>query len=107
MYLTVAQTSVFQKHAAKIWSDDELDQFVNWIALNPLAGDVIPGSGGLRKVRWAASGRGKRGGARVIYFNVMKQGTIWLLMIYTKSMFENLPLSILKELKNEIEEKDS
>jgi hypothetical protein len=67
MYLTVAQTSVFQKHAAKIWSDDELDQFVNWIALNPLAGDVIPGSGGIRKVRWAASGRGKRGGARVIY----------------------------------------
>jgi mRNA-degrading endonuclease RelE of RelBE toxin-antitoxin system len=107
MYLTVAQTSVFQKHAAKIWSDDELDQFVNWIALNPLAGDVIPGSGGLRKVRWAASGRGKRGGARVIYFNVMKQGTIWLLMIYTKSRFDNLPLSILKELKNEIEEKDS
>jgi len=107
MYLTVAQTSVFQKHAAKIWSDDELDQFVNWIALNPLAGDVIPGSGGLRKVRWAASGRGKRGGARVIYFNVMKQGTIWLLMIYTKSKFDNLPLSILKELKNEIEEKDS
>jgi len=107
MYMTVAQTSVFQKHAAKIWSDDELDQFVNWIALNPLAGDVIPGSGGLRKVRWAASGRGKRGGARVIYFNVMKQGTIWLLMIYTKSKFDNLPLSILKELKNEIEEKDS
>ena len=105
MYLTVAQTSVFQKHAAKIWSDDELDQFVNWIALNPLAGDVIPGSGGIRKVRWAASGRGKRGGARVIYFNVMKQGTIWLLMVYTKARFDNLPLRLLKELKNEIDEK--
>jgi hypothetical protein len=107
MYLTVAQTSVFRKHAAKIWSEDELDQFVNWIALNPLAGDVIPGSGGIRKVRWAASGRGKRGGARVIYFNVMKQGTIWLLMVYTKAKFDNLPLSILKELKNEIDEKGS
>ena len=105
MYLTVAQTPVFQKHAAKIWSDDELDQFVNWIALNPLAGDVIPGSGGIRKVRWAASGRGKRGGARVIYFNVMKQGTIWLLIAYTKAKFDNLPLNILKGLKNEIEEK--
>ena len=105
MYLTVAQTSVFQKHAAKIWSDDELDQFVNWIALNPLAGDVIPGSGGIRKVRWAASGRGKRGGVRVIYFNVMKQGTIWLLMVYTKARFDNLPLRLLKELKNEIDEK--
>ena len=105
MYLTVAQTSVFQKHAARSWSDDELDQFVNWIALNPLAGDVIPGSGGIRKVRWAASGRGKRGGARVIYFNVMKQGTIWLLMVYTKAKFDNLPLRLLKELKNEIDEK--
>jgi hypothetical protein len=82
-----------------------LDQFVNWIALNPLAGDVIPGGGGIRKVRWAASGRGKRGGARVIYFNVMKQGTIWLLMVYTKAKFDDLPLNILKELKNEIEEK--
>ena len=104
MYLTVAQTPVFQKHAAKIWSDDELDQFVNWIALNPLAGDVIPGGGGIRKVRWAASGRGKRGGARVIYYNVMRQGTIWLLMAYTKAKFENLPLSVLRELKNEIDQ---
>ena len=78
---------------------------MNWIALNPLAGDVIPGSGGIRKVRWAASGRGKRGGARVIYFNVMKQGTIWLLMVYTKAKFDNLPLRLLKELKNEIDEK--
>ena len=45
MYLTVAQTQVFQKYAAEIWTEDELGRFVNWIALNPLAGDVIPGSG--------------------------------------------------------------
>ena len=102
MYLTVAQTPVFEKCAAKIWSDDELDQFVNWIALNPLAGDVIPGSGGLRKVRWAASGRGKRGGARVIYYNLLQNGTIWLLMAYTKAKLDNLPPSMLKELKNAI-----
>lgn len=107
MYLTVAQTRVFQKHAAKIWSDDELDQFVNWIALNPLAGDVIPGSGGIRKVRWAASGRGKRGGARVIYYNVMKHGTIWLLMAYTKAKLDNLPSSVLKELKNAIRQENT
>ena len=106
MYLTVAQTPVFQKHAARVWSDEELDLFVNWIALNPLAGDVIPGSGGIRKVRWSASGRGKRGGARVIYFNVMEQGTIWLLTVYAKAKFDNLPLSLLKELKNEIEEEN-
>ena len=104
MYLTVAQTPVFEKYAAKIWSDDELDQFVNWIAINHLSGDVIPGSGGLRKVRWAASGRGKRGGARVIYYNVLKDGTVWLLMVYTKAKLGDLPLSALKELKNAIHE---
>ncbi len=102
MYLTVAQTPVFQRCTAKIWSEDELDQFVNWIALNPLAGDVIPGSGGLRKVRWAASGRGKRGGARVIYYNLLQNGTIWLLMAYTKAKLDKLPPSMLKELKNAI-----
>ena len=107
MYLTVAQTPVFEKHAAAIWSDEELGQFVNWIAVNPLAGNVIPGSGGLRKVRWAASGRGKRGGARVIYYNVLKDGIVWLLMVYTKAKFDNLPASVLKELRNAVhEEKD-
>ena len=107
MYLTVAQTPIFEKHAAKIWSDEELDQFVNWIANNHLAGDVIPGSGGLRKVRWSASGRGKRGGARIIYYNVSKRGTIWLLIAYTKAKFDNLSPNLLKELRNAIdEEKD-
>ena len=104
LYLTVAQTPIFEKYAAKIWSEDELDQFVNWIANNPLAGDVIPGSGGLRKVRWTVGGRGKRGGARVIYYNVLKHGTIWLLMAYTKAKFDNLPPKLLKELGNAIDE---
>ena len=102
MYLTVAQTAVFQKYAADIWSADELDRFVDWIALNPLAGDVIPGSGGLRKVRWGASGRGKRGGARVIYYNQLNDGTVWLLMAYAKAKFDELPPYIVKELKNAI-----
>lgn len=105
MYLTVAQTSVFQKYAAVIWTSDELDQFVNWIALNPLAGDVIPGSGGLRKVRWSASGRGKRGGARVIYYNLLQDGTVWLLMAYTKAKLDNLSPNVLKELRNAISQK--
>lgn len=107
MYLTVAQTPIFQKCAAAIWTADELDRLVNWIALNPLAGDVIPGSGGLRKVRWSASGRGKRGGARVIYCNLAQHGTVWRLMAYTKAKLDNLPPSVLKELKNAISQKSS
>ena len=106
MYLTVAQTPVFESYAASIWTPDELDRFVNWIAANPLAGDVIPGSGGLRKVRWSAGGRGKRGGARVIYYNLLRDGTIWLLIAYTKARLDNLPPATLKELKNAITQKN-
>ena len=62
---TVAETEIFQRYAASIWSETERLEFIEWIAANPLAGDVIPGSGGCRKVRWARAGMGKRGGARV------------------------------------------
>lgn len=66
---TVIETEVFQRYAASLWDDGEREQFIAWIAANPLAGDVIPGTGGLRKVRWSRAGMGKRGGARVIYFH--------------------------------------
>ncbi len=64
---TVIETSIFIKYAKEIWTDDERIEFINWIALNPLAGDVIPNSGGCRKVRWARQGMGKRGGSRVFF----------------------------------------
>jgi len=100
---TVAETPIFQRYAADIWTQAELDDFINWIAANPDAGDVIPGSGGCRKVRWAAPGRGKRGGARVIYFNVREQ-IIWLLMVYTKNKFDNLSPAFLAELRQGVED---
>jgi mRNA-degrading endonuclease RelE of RelBE toxin-antitoxin system len=64
--------------------------FIDWIAENPLSGDVIPGAQGARKVRWSVAGRGKRGGVRVIYFNLTNQGVLILLMVYTKSEQSNL-----------------
>jgi len=99
----VAETPIFQRYAAGIWSQAEREEFINWIAANPEAGDLIKGSGGCRKVRWAASGRGKSGGARVIYFNVLDE-TIWLLIAYTKGKFDNLPTSFLAELKQGVED---
>ncbi|WP_347989667.1 hypothetical protein [Methylomonas sp. AM2-LC] len=63
---TIIETAIFEKYAANTWTDSERVAFKFWIADNPLAGDVIPGTGGLRKVRWSAYGKGKRGGARVI-----------------------------------------
>jgi hypothetical protein len=100
---TVAETPVFQRYAGEIWSETERTEFITWIAANPMAGDVIPGSGGCRKVRWSRSGQGKRGGARVIYFNAT-DGTIWLLIAYTKAKFDNLPTAFLVELKQGVED---
>lgn len=100
---TVAETDVFVKYVSAIWSDGEREEFVSWIAANPEAGDLIPRSGGCRKVRWSASGRGKRGGARVIYF-LVRDGTIWLLIAYTKAKFDDLPVEFLARLKRSIED---
>ncbi|MEI6705839.1 MAG: transcriptional regulator [Methylococcales bacterium] len=99
---TVAETATFQRYAADIWTDAERIVFVDWIAKNPLAGDVIQGSGGCRKVRWSRSGIGKRGGVRVIYFNG-SDGRVWLLIAYTKAKFDNLPTEFLAKLKHEVE----
>lgn len=99
---TIAETEIFQRYAAQIWSDQERIDFIDWIAHNPDAGDVIPGSGGCRKVRWSRAGMGKRGGARVIYFKVL-DGRIWLLIAYAKAKFDNLPAEFLAQLKAEVE----
>lgn len=99
---TVAETPVFQRYAADVWSDAEREEFIQWLAKHPEAGDVIPGSNGCRKVRWSSSGQGKRGGARVIYFNEVDH-TIWLLIVYKKAKYDNLPTPFLAQLKAEVE----
>ena len=98
---TVIETSVFIKYAKQIWSEDERLKFIKWIALNPLAGDVTPNSGGCRKVRWSRQGMGKRDGARVNYFNQLELGKIGLLIVYAKSRFDNLPAEFFAQLKEE------
>ena len=98
---TVIESSVFIKYAQAIWSDEERVAFINWIAINPLAGDVMPGSGGCRKIRWSRRGIGKSGGSRVIYFNHLDAGKIYLMIVYTKSKFDNLPNEFLDQLKKE------
>ena len=100
---TVAETPIFQKYASDVWSDAERIEFINWIAANPESGDVIPGSGGCRKVRWSSAGQGKRGGTRVIYFNAT-EAAIWLLIVYKKAKFDNLPTAFLAELKKGVED---
>jgi hypothetical protein len=100
---TVAETEIFQRYADEVWNEGEREQFVNWIAANPEAGAIIAGSGGCRKVRWAASGRGKRGGARIIYF-LQSEETMWLLIVYKKAKFDNLPTSFIAQLRKAVQD---
>ena len=100
--LTIAETEIFSKYVTDYWSEDERGNFATWIAEHYDSGDVVPGSGGCRKVRWSRKGIGKRGGVRVIYYNTLQAGTIWLLLIYAKNENENIPAHILKALKEEI-----
>lgn len=95
--LTVVETPTFQKQAALIWSESERIAFIDWIAQNPLAGDVIPGAEGARKVRWSVAGRGKRGGVRVVYFNFSEQGIVLLVTMYAKGDQSNIANSAIKK----------
>ena len=97
--LTVIEHPTFQRQAAAIWSEDELHDFIAWIACNPLAGDVIPGAAGARKLRWSVAGRGKRGGARVIYFNWLDEGCLELFAVYAKAEQENMPAAQINKLR--------
>jgi len=99
---TVIETPTFEKQSRKIWSEDERLDFISWISVNSTEGDVIPGSQGLRKVRWSGSQSGKRGGVRVVYFNQDEQGVIYLLTVYSKSKKENVTNNELKQIKKEI-----
>ncbi|MDG9881278.1 type II toxin-antitoxin system RelE/ParE family toxin [Pseudomonas sp. GD04058] len=64
--------------------------FIDWIALNPLAGDVVPGADGARKVRWSRNGSGKSGGTRVIYFNLTDDEIVLLVTLYAKAERSNM-----------------
>jgi len=87
--ITVAETRPFVRQAVSLWSDEEHAAFVDYIAANPEAGDVVPDSGGVRKVRWSRPGTGKRGGVRVIYFYHDSTMPLYLLLIYAKAQREN------------------
>lgn len=88
--ITVAETPVFVRQAAAVWDDEEREAFIDFIALNPEAGDVIPDSGGVRKVRWSRQGHGKRGGARVVYFFHHAGMPLYLLLVYAKARQANM-----------------
>lgn len=87
---TVIGTPTFQKQADAIWTPQEREAFIDFIAEYPDAGDVISGAEGARKVRWQRKGTGKRGGARVIYFHLVGDEVVLLVMVYAKAERSNV-----------------
>jgi hypothetical protein len=101
--LTFIETKLFTKMVQAYLSDDEYGALQQALVSNPEAGAVVPGSGGVRKLRWNVGGRGKRGGIRVIYYLRLRQGQIWMLTVYAKNVAENIPPHVLKKIKEEID----
>lgn len=83
--IAVSESPDFVRRSGRIWTNEEREAFVDYIARHPLVGDVIEGTGGVRKIRWGVAGRGKRGGVRVIYYYHDEALPIHLLTMFAKN----------------------
>ncbi|MBI5447092.1 MAG: transcriptional regulator [Deltaproteobacteria bacterium] len=98
------ESPLLSRRVSECLGEDEYAALQWALTLHPESGAVIPGSGGVRKLRWSAERRGKRGGVRVVYYWRDTRGEIWLLTIYDKHETENIPGHILKKLREELVE---
>ena len=101
--MTFVETKLFTELVQDYLSDDEYAAMQQFLVVNPEAGDVIPGSGGVRKLRWGVAGRGKRGGLRVIYFLRLRKDEVWMLTLYAKNVSDNIPAKVLRKIKEAID----
>ncbi|MRW89121.1 addiction module toxin RelE [Duganella sp. FT80W] len=83
--VSVIEVPAFLNQAKVLWTDEERAELIDYVARNPESGDVIPGTGGVRKLRWSRAGAGKRGGARVVYFYYRSDTPIYMLLAYAKA----------------------
>ena len=97
--MTVVETPGFLRDAAKALTDDERADVILFLAANPDTGDLMPGTGGGRKLRWRATGRGKRGGVRVIYYVHSESVPLFLLSVFAKNEKANLTAAERNEMK--------
>jgi len=104
IFMVIVETPIFTKQVLSTLSDDEYRLLQQALLERPDAGKVIPGSGGLRKLRWSVEGRGKRGGVRMIYYWFTEQSAVLLLFMYPKNIQDDLTSDQLKKLKKIIDE---
>jgi mRNA-degrading endonuclease RelE of RelBE toxin-antitoxin system len=97
------EAPAFTKYLYDYLSEDEYLGLQSFLLQYPESGKVVRGSGGVRKVRWSRSGKGKSGGVRVIYYFKKQDDEIWLLTIYSKNEVENIPVHVLRQIAKEIE----
>ncbi len=102
--MLVIETHIFRRQIDKLLNYEEYRIFQNYIMANYKFGDVIKGSGGIRKIRWGKDKKGKRGGIRVLYYYVVKSEVLLLLLAYSKSESDDLSKEQLKILKKIVKE---
>ena len=101
---TFIETPLFTRLLADYLSDDEYRELQVALSRAPGSGSVIPGSGGVRKLRWSMRDPGRRGGLRVIYYLRIGRAEIWMLTLYPKNVTDNIPAHVLKKIREEIED---
>ena len=97
------ESAAFEKFLAYYLDDDEYCELQQFLMRHPEAGRVVPGSGGVRKLRWRRGGTGKRGGLRVIYYVRYRPNQFWMLTLYAKPKRENIPSHVLQKLKEALQ----
>jgi mRNA-degrading endonuclease RelE of RelBE toxin-antitoxin system len=100
---TFIETKLFTRLVQDYLKDEDYQELQATLIDQPELRDVIPGSGGVRNLRWRSAGRGKRSGYRVIYFVTPVRSIIWMLTIYPKNVADHIPASVLNKIRKEVE----
>ena len=102
--ITVVETPLFIREAGRLLSDKDRLELVEFLAENPESGVIMQGTGGVRKLRWRGSGRGKRGGVRIIYYWHAARSRVYLLFMYPKSVQDTLTPQQAEAIRKAVKE---
>ena len=95
---TFVESTAFDRHREVYLDDEEYSDLQQYMMQHPELGKLVPGSGGVRKLRWRRAGMGKQGGLRVIYYVQREPDEIWMLTLYSKSVNDNIPGYVLRQM---------